>query len=88
MADIDVMKWPHGWGQVAFWTAPDPPFVPYDEPKLYLHWAGPQGATYTLEYYTPQTGIVNVPAAGQPPLSNQGQYPARTRPTARRRTST
>src|SRR2546421_3725294 len=75
-----LTKFPNGWGTVSFWTVPDPPIVPYDSgPTLY--WSGPAGATYTIEFYTPQTGVVNVPAQGQPLLANEGQYPAQGQPT-------
>ena len=79
-AAVGITKFPNGWGTVSFWTVPDPPIVPYDSGPT-LNWSGPSGATYTIEYYTPHTGIVNVPAPGQPPLSNQGQYPATGQPS-------
>jgi DNA-binding beta-propeller fold protein YncE len=73
-AQVAVTKWPHGWGQVSLTTSPDPPIVKYDDgPTLY--WSGPEGATYQLEYYTPQTGIVHIPAVGNQPLGSNGQYP-------------
>lgn len=77
--DLMVTKFPNGWGQVFYWTSPDPPIVPYDT-GVTLNWSGPAGATYTIEYYTPQTGVVNVPAAEQPALANVGQYPATSDP--------
>jgi hypothetical protein len=40
-----------------------------------VQWAGPPGATYTLEYSTPATGVVNVPAPGAAALASTGQYP-------------
>jgi DNA-binding beta-propeller fold protein YncE len=71
-ADLYVTKFPNGWGQVSFWVEPA---VVSPGGGTTLNWTGPAGATYTIEYYMPQTGIVNVPAAGQPPLASQGQYP-------------
>lgn|GEM_PF-1651972 len=75
--DLYITKFPAGWGTVSFWA--DPPVVPAGGATT-LNWSGPAGATYTIEFYTPQTGLVNVPAAGQPALSNQGQYPAQGQP--------
>lgn len=69
-----ITKFPNGWGQVQVWTNPDPPLLPPDG-SLTLNWAGPDRATYSLQYFTPRDGIVLVPAKGQPPLSNKGQYP-------------
>lgn len=71
---LAITKFPNGWGQVTFQTDPWPPIVPYDT-GVTLVWSGPAGATYSLDYYTPQTGQVNLPA-----LSNEGQYPATTAP--------
>ena len=72
-ANLYLTKFPNGWGTVSFWA--NPVILPYNSgPTLY--WSGPAGATYTIEYYMPQTGIVNVPAPGQPSLANEGQYPA------------
>lgn len=75
-----LTKFPHGWGTVSFWA--DPPIVRAGGGTI-LNWAGPVGATYAIEYYTPQTGVVNVPEAGQPPLANTGQYPAQGQPPLR-----
>ena len=69
---LDLTKFPNGWGKVSFWT--HKPNIQYDNSTT-LHWKGPQGATYTIEYYTQQTGVVTVPSTGQPPLSNSGEYP-------------
>jgi hypothetical protein len=69
-----ITKFPNGWGEVQLWTNPDPPVVPPDG-SVTLNWAGPAGATYQLQYYTPRDGIVVVPTSGQPPLSNKGKYP-------------
>lgn len=72
-----VTKFPDGWGNVTFNV--NPPDIPYGGSTV-LTWSGPAGAAYTIEYYTPQTGIVNIPAQGDPPLGNQGQYPAQGAP--------
>jgi YVTN family beta-propeller protein len=77
--NLQITKFPNGWGQVTYWTNPSPPIVPYDS-GITLNWSGPSGATYTIEYYTPQTGAVNVPATGAPALSNEGQYPGNNDP--------
>jgi hypothetical protein len=72
---LAITKFPNGWGQVTFQADPWPPIVPYNS-GVTLVWSGPVGATYSLDYYTPQTGPVNLPALGEPALSNNGQYPA------------
>jgi hypothetical protein len=74
-----ITKFPSGWGEVSYWSVPVPPIV---QPGggLALHWAGPLGATYMLAFFTPQTGLVQVPGPGQPPLANQGQYPGASDP--------
>jgi len=78
VAQLFVTKFPNGWGQVSFWV--DHPDISAGGSDT-LHWSGPAGATYSIEYYDAQRGtIVNVPAQGQPPLSNQGQYPAQSAP--------
>jgi hypothetical protein len=71
-AQLQVTKFPPSWGTVAFWAAPAN-VKPGEAATLY--WVGPPGATYTVEFYTPRTGVVNVPGPGEPPLGNQGQYP-------------
>ena len=40
----------------------------------------PTGATYSIEYYTPRTGVVNVPEPERPPLAPSGEYPGRGQP--------
>jgi RNA polymerase sigma factor (sigma-70 family) len=72
-ADLYVTKFPDGWGEVSFWL--NPPIIPVGGSTT-LNWSGPAGATYAIEYYTPQTNVVSVPTSGQAPLSNLGQYPA------------
>lgn len=74
---VKLTKFPNGWGEVQFWadsTNLPPPANPV------LHWDGPVGATYTIQYYTPQSGVVNVPGPGDPPLGNTGRYPAQNDP--------
>lgn len=74
---LTITKWPEGWGQVSFWA--DPNIIAQDGDTT-LNWSGPVGATYQIQYYTPQTGPVTIPAVGQPALSNQGQYPGALAP--------
>ena len=74
MQSLYITKFPNGWGQVQLWTNPDPPVVAPGG-SVTLNWAGPDGATYQLQYYTPRDGIVIVPQHRQPPLSNRGEYP-------------
>jgi DNA-binding beta-propeller fold protein YncE len=69
-----ITKFPNGWGQVSFWV--DPPNIPFGS-NTSLNWDGPSGATYTIQYYDSQRCvIVNIPAQGQPVLSNKGKYPS------------
>ena len=75
--ELFITKFPSGWGQVSFWTGA--PVIPSGS-NATVNWSGPSGATYTIEYYTPQSGIVIVPQQGAPPLANKGQYPASTDP--------
>jgi hypothetical protein len=70
-----VTKFPNGWGAVSYTATPNPPIVPPGSGPT-LRWSGPAGATYTIDYYLPDSGIVTVPAQGSPPLSNEGVYPA------------
>jgi hypothetical protein len=72
-----ITKFPNSWGQVSFWV--DSPVIPLGG-NITLHWSGPAGATYSIQYYDPRTGIVNIPSQGQPPLGSQGQYPAQGAP--------
>src|ERR1041384_300296 len=76
-ANLYLTKFPNGWGQVSFWA--DPNIIACDASTT-LYWSGPAGATYTIDYYTSATGPVHVPAAGQPALSNEGQYPSPSDP--------
>jgi hypothetical protein len=66
-----VTKFPAGWGSVQFWV--DPPDIPSGASTT-LHWSGPQGATYAIEYAAGDK-VVNVPAPGQPALKSAGAYP-------------
>jgi len=70
---LSVTKFPHEWGEVKFWV--NPPVIPLGG-NTTLNWSGPAGATYTIEYYTPQTGYVRIPKEGKTPLSNSGQEPS------------
>jgi DNA-binding beta-propeller fold protein YncE len=74
-----VTKFPNGWGQVSYTATPSPPIVPYNSGPT-LQWSGPAGATYAIDYYLPQSGIVHVPAPNAPALSNAGVYPGQTDP--------
>jgi hypothetical protein len=77
-AQLYLTKFPNTWGEVLFWA--DPPVVNTGDGPT-LRWAGPPLATYTIRYYTPQAGtVVEIPKGGDPPLSNQGQYPTQTDP--------
>ena len=78
-AELTLTKWPHGWGDVSLWTQPDPPIVSY-EGGVTLYWSGPSGATYTIDYYTPQSGPVHAPQPGEQPFGDQGSYPAADAP--------
>jgi hypothetical protein len=69
--DLPLTKFPNGWGTVQFWALPAN--IAFGDPAT-LHWSGPAGATYAIEYAT-GAGVVNVPAAGQSPLANAGIYP-------------
>jgi hypothetical protein len=71
-----VTKFPAGWGSVQFWV--DPPNIPKGDPTT-LHWSGPEGATYTIEYAA-DNKVVNVPAPGQPALANTGEWPGQGDP--------
>jgi len=68
---LSITKFPDGWGQVSFWASA--PVIPSGSGAT-VNWSGPSGAKYVLEYYTPQSGIINVPAQGASPLANNGQY--------------
>jgi DNA-binding beta-propeller fold protein YncE len=82
---LAVTKFPNGWGTVSFWASPLA--VPQGGGPT-LGWSGPAEATYQIEYYTPQTGVVVVPAAGQPPFASQGEYPPATSPLSLQQTTT
>lgn len=72
-AQLLVTKFPNDWGEVNF--SVDPPIIKHNGSTV-LKWSGPAGATYSIMYYTPRTGIVNIPSAGEQPLGNRGRYPA------------
>jgi hypothetical protein len=71
-----LTKFPAGWGSVDFWV--DPPNITSGQSTT-LNWAGPAGATYTIEYAA-GGAVVNVPGPGQPPLANRGAYPGAQAP--------
>ncbi|HEX9935754.1 MAG TPA: YncE family protein, partial [Longimicrobium sp.] len=83
--DLPLTKFPSGWGNVSFWATPV--MVPQGGGPT-LGWSGPPGATYQIEFYTPQTGVVVAPAAGQPPFASQGSYPPAATPLSLRQTTT
>lgn len=68
---LKITKFPAGWGQVEFWANPE---IVSAGDSTTLNWHGPQGATYTIDYYVPRQGIVHVPAEGEKPLADQGLY--------------
>jgi hypothetical protein len=74
---LTVTKFPNGWGKVSLFV--EPPVISSGG-SVSLEWEGPVGATYTIEYYTPQSGIVVIPAAGKPKLANKGKYPGQDDP--------
>lgn len=69
---LSVTKFPYGWGNVSF--AIHPAVLPAGD-DVWMEWNGPAGATYSIEYYTPQTGHVKVPSSSKDKLSNHGRYP-------------
>jgi hypothetical protein len=72
-----ITKFPSGWGQVAFWV--DPPDIDAGG-STSLHWDGPAGATYALEWGTSQ-GVVNIPGPTHPgALAPAGVYPGQGDP--------
>jgi DNA-binding beta-propeller fold protein YncE len=71
-----LTKFPPGWGQVAFWASPAN--IPY-QGNTTLRWSGPQGATYGIEYIAGGR-VISIPAHGDPPLANHGQYPGAQNP--------
>ena len=70
--DLPLAKFPSGWGTVQFWALPAN--VAFGGSTT-LNWSGPPGATYQIQYAT-AAGVVTVPAAGEPALSDTGVYPA------------
>jgi hypothetical protein len=74
---LQINKFPNGWGQVAFWV--NPPVIAAGG-KSVLHWSGPEKGTYTIDYKTLLGGDIHVPLQGALPLSNKGRYPAANAP--------
>jgi hypothetical protein len=70
--DLAVTKFPDNWGSVNFAATKN--IINAGE-GIQLKWDGPASATYSIEYYTPQTNIVHVPRPGEQPLANEGIYP-------------
>ncbi len=68
---LPITKFPPDWQPIRFEVEHTP--VGYGD-KPALGWAGPAGATYSINYYTPATGVVVVPAAGEDPLGSSGRY--------------
>lgn len=71
ICNLKITKFPAGWGKVEFWANPE---IVSAGDSTSLNWHGPQNATYTIDYYIPQQGIVHVPAEGEKLLGDQGQY--------------
>jgi len=82
---LGVTKFPNGWGTVSFWASP--PEVPQGVGPT-LGWSGPSGATYHIDYYTPQTGVMIVPAEGEAPFASHGEYPTAANPLSLQQTTT
>jgi hypothetical protein len=82
---LAISKFPSGWGTVSFWATP---VVVQQGGGPTLGWSGPAGADYQIVYYTPQTGVVLAPAAGQTPFAPQGEYPPATDPLSLQQTTT
>jgi hypothetical protein len=70
-SDLKITKFPAGWGKVEFWANPE---IISAGDSTTLNWHGPAGATYSIYYYIPQQGVVYVPAEGEKPLADKGQY--------------
>jgi hypothetical protein len=85
VAQLYTTKFPNSWGDVDFWV--EPANIAYGGSTT-LNWQGPEGATYTIQYYTPSTGIVTIPKPSQPALANRGQYPGLNQPNLALVTST
>lgn len=77
----NLTKLPHGWSDVNFWAThagEAAAVIDYGE-TVALHWSGPTGATYTIDYLAGDQPV-HVPATGDPVLANQGEYPGVDRP--------
>lgn len=59
--DLIVTKVPSDLETVTLYSNPSPPIVNYDYSGLTLSWSGPSSATYQLQFYTEQGGLVNTP---------------------------
>jgi hypothetical protein len=69
--DLPLTKFPSGWGTVEFWA--NPPDIDFGQSTT-LHWSGPPGATYRIEYAAGGE-VVNLPPAGQTPFASTGVWP-------------
>lgn len=71
---LNITKFPNAWGKVSFMV--ENTVISYDG-QAAMHWDGPAGATYTIEYYSyKDKKVVKVPGIGEAPLSNKGRYPS------------
>jgi len=73
-----VSIFPSGWGGVSFnlvsaSNLPGPG-------NVILNWSGPAGATYSIQYLDPPSTVIDIPAPGEPVLSNVGIYPGVKQP--------
>jgi len=55
ICNLKITKFPAGWGKVEFWANPE---IVSAGDSTSLNWHEPQNATYTIDYYIPQQGIV------------------------------
>jgi DNA-binding beta-propeller fold protein YncE len=74
--ELPLTKFPSGWGSVEFWA--NPPDIDFGQSTT-LHWSGPPGATYAIEYAA-GGDVVNLPPAGQPPFASNGVWPGANDP--------
>ncbi|MEM7113664.1 MAG: hypothetical protein AAF614_14595, partial [Chloroflexota bacterium] len=89
--DLPLSKFPPVWGTISFWA--DTPSIDFNS-EAKLEWAGPaeqgQGpqATYTLQYDTPDAGLVTIPKSGEAALGSQGSYPGQDQSLRLQQTTT
>ncbi|MEM7113663.1 MAG: beta-propeller fold lactonase family protein [Chloroflexota bacterium] len=70
--ELALSKFPNDWGTISFFA--DTPSIKF-EGSAKVEWHGPP-ATYTLQYDTPDAGVVTIPKPGKPALGRNGVYPA------------